>query len=777
MLIKPRKYLACCSLGILTACLLSTACYSHPDQWVLPFFGSNFDLTADGFKQLMSKLPTMSADEKCRQLRNFAEHAKNAATAEKASYVLARLLQASSAPADIKEAISRFQQAQHLPELAKLCLWHAYECSMKLSDEKAVRDALQSIISNDKGRQIEAQYALAQSWLRTGDRQQARRDFLSVVKNAPSSQFALGSTYYLAQLDLCDADAQLAAQHATPASAVSSNTTQVSDSGSGNASHQNADSPGAAIARALAAWRHYLRMSPDGHFATTIVEQMLARKDAVFSADDHNVFAQVYYLAGNYAAALDEWKKAGNTREWFKQSLALIRLGRSTEGKTLLLKSLKSHPADQAVPAAATMVCHMLNHNEAVALWTDILHRSPKFADAAMYNLALRASTPAAAVAYYRRILAQHPTSAYAPESSWWIGWEAAKAGKSKDALAVWKNAAARYPDSRAATRMLYWQGKLAERLGQKSAAKLAYQAAASKAPWLYYAHRAQARLIALAGGKDPGWTTDPRRHVSWSPGADGDWKFPEMPPYLVPQAGTTLAILTDLHQWDECLSATPDKNDALKAFFLAKLHMPHEAINAAGKALHGQPRSNELWELAYPLLYARTISTESASKNVDPYLVQALVREESRYNNEAISRSHALGLMQLLPATAYGVAHRLGVPIKSDADFYDPDKNLRLGIDYLSYTLKRFKGNALFAVASYNGGPNAVQHWSATGPTDADAFVENIPFTETRDYVRKVFGSYWNYECVYSKTIKGRAKTSAFDMQPSRVRMAQAGR
>ena len=73
------------------------------------------------------------------------------------------------------------------------------------------------------------------------------------------------------------------------------------------------------------------------------------------------------------------------------------------------------------------------------------------------------------------------------------------------------------------------------------------------------------------------------------------------------------------------------------------------------------------------------------------------------------------------------------------------------MGIDYLSYVLSRHNGNALYAVASYNGGPNAVAHWASKwGAGDTDVFVENIPFTETRDYVKKVFGSYWNYEAIY---------------------------
>ena len=146
----------------------------------------------------------------------------------------------------------------------------------------------------------------------------------------------------------------------------------------------------------------------------------------------------------------------------------------------------------------------------------------------------------------------------------------------------------------------------------------------------------------------------------------------------------------------------------------------------------------------------------EGQLRKVDPYLIHALIREESRYFPKALSRSQALGLMQLLPATAAGVGKRIGVPALNREDVFNPDNNIKLGTAYLEYTLKRFNGNAMLAVASYNGGPNAVKSWvdkfnvSGAGGKDWDYFVEEIPFKETRDYVRKVFGSYFVYETLY---------------------------
>jgi soluble lytic murein transglycosylase len=109
---------------------------------------------------------------------------------------------------------------------------------------------------------------------------------------------------------------------------------------------------------------------------------------------------------------------------------------------------------------------------------------------------------------------------------------------------------------------------------------------------------------------------------------------------------------------------------------------------------------------------------------------------------------------MQLLPGTAFGVAKRIGLPLTNKEEIFIPDNNIKMGTAYLNSTLSRFNGNAMLAVASYNGGPNAVKRWldafTAAGGNDLDVFVENIPYRETRDYVRKVFGSYWTYHIMY---------------------------
>jgi soluble lytic murein transglycosylase len=211
------------------------------------------------------------------------------------------------------------------------------------------------------------------------------------------------------------------------------------------------------------------------------------------------------------------------------------------------------------------------------------------------------------------------------------------------------------------------------------------------------------------------------------------------------------------MRQFDECLQELPaNAEPEFKAAICAADENYQGAIRAVSHDLDGTPSQSWAWQMAYPREFAEYVAQGAQANNLDPLLIHALIREESRYNVMAISRSKAIGLTQLMPGTAYGVAKRLGIPLSGTADVFKPDINIKLGSNYLAYVLKRAQENALMAVASYNGGPGAVQQWlkqhAAAGYPDFDYFVENIGFRETRDYVRKVFASYWNYERVYSQ-------------------------
>jgi soluble lytic murein transglycosylase len=133
--------------------------------------------------------------------------------------------------------------------------------------------------------------------------------------------------------------------------------------------------------------------------------------------------------------------------------------------------------------------------------------------------------------------------------------------------------------------------------------------------------------------------------------------------------------------------------------------------------------------------------------------LVQAVARQESYFNPMAVSSSNAMGLMQLLPSTAQGVAQWEKMSGFSTATLFNPDVNVKLGSRYLRYLHQKFNGNSMPAVGGYNGGPGAIERWIKASPhfnADADLFIESIPYTESRNYIKEVFSHYWNYRSLY---------------------------
>jgi soluble lytic murein transglycosylase len=183
-------------------------------------------------------------------------------------------------------------------------------------------------------------------------------------------------------------------------------------------------------------------------------------------------------------------------------------------------------------------------------------------------------------------------------------------------------------------------------------------------------------------------------------------------------------------------------------------------AIRHFGATLRkGQlPPSSPAWLGAFPMGYQMVIQS-FAPKQVDPFLVAGLIREESLYSARVISPVGAIGLMQLMPTTAQKVARQLGLHDSeiNPQDLYDPEYNIQLGTYYLGQLLNEFQDNIIYSVAAYNAGPQAVKRWIAqNGHRDPDEFVEMIGYRETRGYVKRVVGSYRIYRILFGNGCRG---------------------
>jgi len=168
-------------------------------------------------------------------------------------------------------------------------------------------------------------------------------------------------------------------------------------------------------------------------------------------------------------------------------------------------------------------------------------------------------------------------------------------------------------------------------------------------------------------------------------------------------------------------------------------------------------------WELAYPRVHMPIIAgwiQQLQADEIDPYLISALIREESAFNASARSSAGAVGLMQIVPKTAFDIAKSLEIQSFNEKMLLDPSLNIQFGAWYFRSLLNRFNGNLVSAIAAYNAGPTAVARWrgATRGETSSDGrstlheeeFIESIPYEETRKYVKRVLQVYREYRRVF---------------------------
>ncbi len=167
--------------------------------------------------------------------------------------------------------------------------------------------------------------------------------------------------------------------------------------------------------------------------------------------------------------------------------------------------------------------------------------------------------------------------------------------------------------------------------------------------------------------------------------------------------------------------------------------------------------------DIRFPLAHNETVTREAKSRELDPSWVYAVARQESAMMPDARSPAGAMGLMQLMPSTGKAVAKELKYPIKNTDQIMEPATNIRFGTYYLRQVLDRFDDNAVLATAAYNAGPHRVSKWfPESGSLDADIWVENMPFNETRKYVRRVMA----YSVFYDQRL-GKAITRLNERMP----------
>jgi soluble lytic murein transglycosylase len=158
-------------------------------------------------------------------------------------------------------------------------------------------------------------------------------------------------------------------------------------------------------------------------------------------------------------------------------------------------------------------------------------------------------------------------------------------------------------------------------------------------------------------------------------------------------------------------------------------------------------------WRLAFPLPYRTDLERYARERSLDPYMVAAVVRQESAFNPKAVSPSKAYGLTQILPSTGRDLSRRLKVRAFNTLMLFQPALNLQLGTYYLRWLVDSLDGNWEAALASYNAGKTRAVAWMSWADFREPAeFIETIPFNETRNYVQIVLRNADMYRRLYGQ-------------------------
>lgn len=153
-----------------------------------------------------------------------------------------------------------------------------------------------------------------------------------------------------------------------------------------------------------------------------------------------------------------------------------------------------------------------------------------------------------------------------------------------------------------------------------------------------------------------------------------------------------------------------------------------------------------------YKLEYTEYVKKYANEYNVDEYLIYAIIKAESNFEPNAESHRGAKGLMQLMYSTAEDISKRIGIELNED-NILEPDININLGTKYISMLIQKYN-NINLALAAYNAGSGNVDGWIEKGTLKSDGSdIENVPFTETNNYVRKILRDYEIYKNVYEES------------------------
>ena len=606
--------------------------------------------------------------------------------------------------ADYETAYQIFAKVPSGSSLKESALFRQARCATNMDKkELAIKKYDKIVHSGSKSSIVPiSEYNMANLLFELQDKK-AKTHFKRIIKKHPTSDYAIASEYYLGLIEL----ENLPMKEKKKAKAIE---------------------------RAFVNFKTYIEKAPDGRYAMNCVDE-INKLGLKLKNYENLLLVKSYYANGEYEKAKELLNKTTLAESWTDFVKTEFKLGNNDKVRYYAEYGLKDHSTafspQEIYEVIDNYIATFPTRKEGINTLVSKGYKSIG-ADYISYLNCNEVVPAEVKEACYRTLYETYPDGQFSADSLYNLFIAKYLQKKYFDAQRLGYLHQKKFPSVKSSPAVIYYMGRVAYKLKHYENANSYYRQVLEKYPDTYYAYRAYYNLY-----KDDG--VFPFTNIS---------STPVVFPYKKSLENNLVIKLAHLKDYD--LVEELCKKDKFIQSWIAyqKGNYTISAILArnAMDELSVKPPFDDLrWRLIYPLHYYDIV--ENVKRDNNPIILQSIIKEESHFNPMAKSSVGAGGLMQLMPATYAETIRNVGI----SGDIYSSLPNITAGSAYYSSLRRGLNNKDLYAISAYNGGIGSVKKWTTKliyG--DTDEFVEQIPYPETKNYVKKVLRSYWVYGNIY---------------------------
>lgn len=605
---------------------------------------------------------------------------------------------------DYEKAYQEFGKVPSGSTLKSSALFRQARCATNMGKNELAIKKYNRIVKNGSKSSIApiSEYNMSNLMFESNDKD-AKKHFQKIIKKYPNSDYAIASEYYLGRIEVSNppkSEKRLAKSQE----------------------------------KAINHFKNYLEKAPDGRFALKSIEEILKLNKSL-SNYDNLLIAKGYYANGEFEKSKTFLNKTTLAESWSDFAKNEYKLGNKDKGNYYTELGLKQHAGNTSQEDVYEVIDNYVNAaNSRTEGITKLVNLGAK-STGADYISYLNCSEVVASnikEACFRSLYEKYPNGQFSADSLYSMFMTKYLQKKYLDAQRLGFLHLKKFPNVKSSPAVTYFMGKIAFKLKHYESANNYFKQVVNTYPDSYYAFRANYNLY-----KEDGML----------PFLELNQK-PVVFPYKKSLDNNLVVKLAYLKDYD--LVEELCKHDKFIQSWIAyqKGNYTLSAFLARNgmEELDVKPSFDDLrWRLVYPTHYYDIVDKVKGDNN--PIVLEAIIKEESHFNPFVKSAVGAVGLMQLMPTTYNEVVAKHNLPTNLNVE----TANITAGSLYYA-SLKKVLGNKdLYAITAYNGGIGSVTNWfSKLIYSDTDEFVEQIPYPETKNYVKKVLRTYWVYGNVY---------------------------